>query len=619
MSKDNLISALFNNQGSWVTLWASSQSLKLLSHKDFTLKELTTKSDLVHEQSRWELENVENREMDNYLDFERHGYQVKRELGQNRASGRVTYLAKTQEGVPVVIKQFQFAKSGTNWSDFEAVEREIQLLQQLNHFSIPRYLDSFETSTGFCLVQEYKEAPPLAELSYLTPQEVKQIAIALLEVLVYLQKPNPPIIHRDIKPENILVDRSGGLKVYLVDFGFARLGSKDLAASSVIKGTLGFMPPEQIFNRQLQEASDLYSLGITLICLLTRTNSTDVGNLIDENYQVNFKSLLPKLNPRFVDWLEKMTARNLKNRYPNAAVALKALKPIEVVSKVKLKNFRARTIGAAIGLAALGSFVLLAARAIQMKMTPANISTSEQLQTERSAVRKLLKTGACPGCALRNVYLGNTDLAGVNLEGANLEGVNLSGAKLINANLKKANLKKALLNRANLGGANLEEAIMGTDKYLDTGIYMMEVNLVDANLQGAYLENANLQGANLKGANLANANLQQASLMKTNLRGTNLQGAKLGRNNSSIRGKRAASLGGANLIGVNLEGADLRGVYLVDAKLTEVNLKNANLENANFRNAKLQAVNLKGAKGVNLKDAQLDSVTMPDGTQATSN
>lgn len=551
--------------------------------------------------------------MDNDLNLDLHGYQVQKVLGQNRANGRVTYLAKKTEGEPVVIKQFQFAKSGNKWSDFEAIEREIKLLKKLHNFRIPRYLESFETSRGFCLVQEYKKAPSLAQRRYFTPQEVKRIAIALLEVLVYLQKQNPPIIHRDIKPENILVDRSRGLKVYLVDFGFARLGSQDLAASSVIKGTLGFMPPEQIFNRQLHEASDLYSLGITLICLLTRTHSTEIGNLIDENYQIKFKSLLPKLNPRFVDWLDKITARQIKKRYPNAAVALKALKPIEVTRQNRLVNLlKPRPFWMAIGFIFLGGITLLGVRRI-FKIETINIRSIEYLKIEYSAVRKLIKTGACPGCDLRDVYLENTDLTGVNLEGANLEGANLRGARLINANLKNANLKKSNFRKANLGGANLSGAIMGGKTYRDA-VFMMEAKLVDANLQGADLKNANLQGSDLARANFANANLQGTSLSSTNIQSTNFQGAKLGRVNSP--GQWAASLGGAKLIGVNLEGADLRGIYFVDAQLIEVTLENANLQKANFRNAKLEAVNLKGAKGVELKDAQLlGSVTMPDGSR----
>ena len=97
--------------------------------------------------------------------------------------------------------------------------------------------------------------------------------------------------------------------------------------SSVAAGTPGFMPPEEQFGRTLTEASDLYSLGATLICLLTGTRSVEIGNLMDDNYRFNFKSKAFQINPRFTDWLEKMVAPNLKQRYANASVALKALKP----------------------------------------------------------------------------------------------------------------------------------------------------------------------------------------------------------------------------------------------------------------------------------------------------
>lgn len=270
--------------------------------------------------------------MSNLPDFCAHGYRVERELGQNYAGGRVTYLAKNIDNeVSVVIKQFQFAQSGSNWSDYKAYQKEAEILKQLHHPHIPRYLDSFETPTGFCLVQEYKKALSLTAQRYFEPAEVQQIAIAVLEILVYLQQRNPPVIHRDIKPENILVNRSGQeIKVYLVDFGFAQIGGRELTASSVIKGTLGFMPPEQLFNRQLTEASDLYSLGMTVIALLTQTKSSDIGQLIDENYRIKVKQHLPNLNQKFVVWLEKMVSQKLENRFPDAAIALKELKSIPI-------------------------------------------------------------------------------------------------------------------------------------------------------------------------------------------------------------------------------------------------------------------------------------------------
>lgn len=279
--------------------------------------------------------------MNNFPNFSENGYQIIHELGYNNLGGRVTYLGqKNNSQTQVVIKQFQFAKMGATWAEYDAYEQEITMLRHLQHPGIPRYLDSFQTSDGFCMVQEYIDAPSLAIPRNWSPQQLKQVAIATLNILVYLQSLNPPVIHRDIKPENILADEN--LNVYLVDFGFARMGGGKIAASSVVKGTMGFMPPEQLFNRQLTFASDLYGLGATLICLLTGTKSGNIGNLIDADYQIQFRHLLPPLKRGWVNWLEKMTAPNPRYRYHSAAQALAALKPIDVerLPKVRISSDR---------------------------------------------------------------------------------------------------------------------------------------------------------------------------------------------------------------------------------------------------------------------------------------
>jgi serine/threonine protein kinase len=417
----------------------------------------------------------------NFPEFSPQGYQIQRELGHNRSSGRVTYLATHQSTEqPVVIKQFQFAKTGANWSDFDAHEREITLLQQLDCPSIPQYLDAFETPDGFCLIQEYKQAPSLAVPQSFTPEEVKQIAIALLQVLVYLQQQVPPIIHRDIKPENILVERSPQIKVYLVDFGLARAFGDDLAASSVVKGTLGFMPPEQMFNRQLTEASDLYGLGVTLICLLTQTKSADIGNLMDEDCRINYKSLVSGLNPQFITWLDQMVAPKLSDRFPNAATALAELLPIDVVGNSptsdqfqRLQSGITPMLVVKLGvLAVMGTGFAIASR----------ITNPVQVETRHGAslpeIQQLQQTGECAGC---------------NLSGADLREMNLRTVDLREANLSEANLQGANLQSANLENANLNGA-----------------NLIDADLKGAYLRNADLTATQLTGTNLESTDLRGA-------------------------------------------------------------------------------------------------------------
>ena len=285
-------------------------------------------------------------------DFSNHGYQVEQELGCNRAGGRVTYLAKRNcTQTKVVIKQFQFAKTQATWSDYDTYQREIEVLRSLNHVGIPRYLDGFQTDAGFCMVQEYKQALSLTANRSFSPGEVQTIAIAVLKILVYLQSRLPPVIHRDIKPDNILVDEQ--LNVYLVDFGFARIGDGEVGVSSVVKGTLGFMPPEQLFNRTLTEASDLYGLGMTLVCLLTRTKPDGIGDLVDISYRVKFKHLVPKINPHWTSWLERMVEPRLKDRYANAVEALQAVPACPIYApKVRLSAAR-------IQLAATGSAQIL--------------------------------------------------------------------------------------------------------------------------------------------------------------------------------------------------------------------------------------------------------------------
>lgn len=280
-------------------------------------------------------------------DFSTYGYQVVQQLGHNNIGERTTYLAtEIATGQAVVIKQFSFGRPGANWSGFKAYEREIQVLRSLNHAGIPRYLDCFETKNSFCLLQEYKDAQPLSIPRSFTSDEIKQIAVSVLEILVYLQSLVPPVIHRDIKPENILVsdgsakgdcppdeERGHRLDVYLVDFGFARIGGNDLAMSSVVVGTTGFMPPEQILNQDLSAATDLYSLGATLICLLLGIQSASLNKFIDETYTIDTEKLLhTSVDLRFKQWLRKMVAPRRSDRYSDAMSALVALKAIALGS-----------------------------------------------------------------------------------------------------------------------------------------------------------------------------------------------------------------------------------------------------------------------------------------------
>lgn len=262
-------------------------------------------------------------------DFSHPDYRVETELGRSEIAGRSTYLAtdtRTQQSV--IIKQYNFTKFGSDWSGFGAYQRGLSAIAQLAHPAIPRYLDFFEVPNGFCSVREYKNAQPLSVPRSFLPHEIKQLAISLLEIIVYLQNQTPPDIHRNIKPENILIDEE--FKVYLIDFGFPYIGSGGTVKNSHA-GTVGFMPLEQLRNNSLAPSTDLYSLGLTLICAVTQTPSNQIERLTDSEGRINFLAVIPKqISLEFINWLEKMMELYPNQRYANAAEALEALNQIEI-------------------------------------------------------------------------------------------------------------------------------------------------------------------------------------------------------------------------------------------------------------------------------------------------
>lgn len=258
-------------------------------------------------------------------------YQILRQLSKAHSTGRRTLLALD---LPiqkrVVIKVLTFNNNNFRWEDLKLFEREAATLRALSHPAIPCYLDYFEldlpSEKGFVLVQTYIEAKSLQE--YLEAgrtfslKEAKQIAKSLLEVLTYLHHRQPSVIHRDIKPSNILLgNRSGNSpgQVYLVDFGSVQTAIRE-GSTRTVTGTYGYMPPEQ-FGGRATPASDLYSLGATLIYLLTGKHPAD---LLEDDLQIQFEQF-SHISPDFAAWLKWMTQPSLNCRLASAQEALKAL------------------------------------------------------------------------------------------------------------------------------------------------------------------------------------------------------------------------------------------------------------------------------------------------------
>lgn len=260
-------------------------------------------------------------------------YEIRQQLGKK--AGRRTLLAwdkQTQE--LVVIKLLTFGND-LEWDDLKLFEREAKTLNSLYHPAIPRYLDYFEVNSpnnkGFALVQSYIAANSLEEHlkagRTFTETEVKEIAKYILGILTYLHQHQPPIVHRDIKPSNILLTNSftsGKGAVYLVDFGSVQTLAARESGTITVVGTYGYMPPEQFGGRAVP-ASDLYSLGATLIYLVTGTHPAD---LPQTDLRIEFEQFV-NISPGLSRWLQWLTEPSLNRRLSSAEAALTALeKPL---------------------------------------------------------------------------------------------------------------------------------------------------------------------------------------------------------------------------------------------------------------------------------------------------
>lgn len=282
----------------------------------------------------------------------RNRFRVIRLLGEGGFSR--TYEARDTDRMdePCVIKQFVPQIQGTTALEkaTELFKQEAKRLYELGeHPQIPRLVAYFEQDQRLYLVQEFIEGQTLLEELQLqgvfSEEKITQLLTDLLPILKFIHERG--VIHRDIKPENIMRRRQDG-KLILIDFGVSKHATQTvLSKTGTTVGTFGYAPLEQM-RGQVYPASDLYSLGVTCIRLLTECLPNEEG--YDQLYDALkgrwlWRKHLPKgtsITKHIEKILDKLIQDYVKNRYQSADEVLETFnypifQPSSLIKKIPAK------------------------------------------------------------------------------------------------------------------------------------------------------------------------------------------------------------------------------------------------------------------------------------------
>lgn len=269
-----------------------------------------------------------------------------------------TFLA-VDEDIPskprCVIKQFyiQDASSLVARKAAELFDQEAVRLDELGqHPQIPTLLAHFEQNRQLYLVQELIPGKTLMqELQQKGVCNEAQIWALLQDLLPVLQYVHThQVIHRDIKPANIIRREPDG-KLVLIDFGVAKLITNTaLLHTGTIVGSPEYMAPEQIKGKAFP-ASDLYSLGVTCIHLLTEVPPFDMFDSINDCWVWrDFLPLQKQVSNRLGKVLDKLLQGTVKNRYQSADAVLQDLNSTPVATRTTIRRTASQPLASEVGI-----------------------------------------------------------------------------------------------------------------------------------------------------------------------------------------------------------------------------------------------------------------------------
>ncbi len=261
-------------------------------------------------------------------------YQIIEELGKG-GMGKV-YRAldrKLNEEVGLKLIKPEIA------SDKKTIDRfsnELKLARKISHRNVGRMYELMEEKGTHFITMEYISGEDLKSFIRRVGQLPigKAISVAKQVCDGLTEAHRLGVVHRDLKPSNIMIDKEGNARI--MDFGIARsLEAKGITGAGVMIGTPEYMSPEQAGTKEVDQRSDIYSLGVILYEMVTGQLPFEGETPLD--IAMKHKSEIP-LDPRehnsqipenLSQVVLKCLEKDIENRYQNAEELLSDLEAIE--------------------------------------------------------------------------------------------------------------------------------------------------------------------------------------------------------------------------------------------------------------------------------------------------
>ena len=195
-------------------------------------------------------------------------YQIIEELGRG-GMGKVYKVFDQEIQAKMALKLIRPEVSADK-ATIERFRNELKIARDISHKNICRMYDLGREAGNYFITMEYVSGEDLKSFIRRSRQLVVGTAIFIAkQVCEGLGEAHRlGVVHRDLKPGNIMIDKEGNAKI--MDFGIARsISVKGITGAGVIIGTPEYMSPEQVEGKEVDQRSDIYSLGIILYEMLT--------------------------------------------------------------------------------------------------------------------------------------------------------------------------------------------------------------------------------------------------------------------------------------------------------------------------------------------------------------